>query len=411
MPAMADYRAALTTPGAPAPVLASALGRLPIAMLGLAILLYVQRSTGSFAAGGLVNAGGLAGVSVGSVVHGRVIDRYAPTRPLLLAAVLFAAAVTALVLAVEAAAALPVLIGCALLVGLTQPALAAASRGLWAQLLPPGARRDAAYTYEAVSLEVFFIVGPAFAVFLVLTPWPGTGLAVAAVATVLGTLGFASTRPVRSRRPGRTGPALGPLGALGRPAMRPVAVASLGFGVVVGTVEVGVTAVTTEAGVPALAGVLISAWSVTSVLAGLLYSLRPWPRPLHLRLPVLLGGFGVLVGAMALVGISGSLALLLVFMLLAGALITPQVTAHSIAVDVAAPAGAATEAFGWVVTAATLGLALGQSVAGIVVEAYGPPAAFLVGGLAGAVLAGVLWMMRGTLAAAVGPVPEPAAAR
>ena len=70
---LADYRSALTTPGAPAPVLAAALGRFPIAMFGMATLLYVQRTSGSFATAGLVSAGVLAGVSLGSVVQGRII--------------------------------------------------------------------------------------------------------------------------------------------------------------------------------------------------------------------------------------------------------------------------------------------------------------------------------------------------
>ena len=80
---LADYRAALSAPGAAGPVLFSALGRLPIAMIGLATLLYVQRMTGSFAIAGLVSAGLLAGVSVGSVLQGRVIDKLGPSRPLL----------------------------------------------------------------------------------------------------------------------------------------------------------------------------------------------------------------------------------------------------------------------------------------------------------------------------------------
>ena len=395
-----DYRVALCTPGALVPVLSSALGRLPIAMFGLATLLYVQRVSGSFAAAGLVTAGALVGVSLGSVVQGRLMDRIGPTRPLLVLTALFAVAVAALVTAVETAQPLPVLVLLALVTGLTEPALPAASRALWGVLLPPGPGRDAVYTYEAISLEVFFIIGPAFAAFLVLAPWPGTGLVVAALAMVLGALGFALSRPVRDRRAAAARSSVGLLGALARPAMRTVAVASLGFGVVVGTVEVGVPAVTAAAGSPALGGVLISAWSVTSVLAGLLYSLRPWPRPLHLRMPVLLGAFAALVGAMALVGPSGSLVVLTLAMLAAGALITPQVTAHSIAIDAAAPAGTATEAFGWVITAATLGLAIGQSVAGIVVEAAGPPAAFLAGGLAGVLLAGVLWARRRTLVVA-----------
>jgi MFS family permease len=395
---LADYRAALTAPGALAPVLASALGRFPIAMIGLATLLYVQRTTGSFAAAGLVSAGMLAGVSLGSVGQGRVIDRLGPTGPLLVASALFALAAAALLAAVQTRQSLALLVVLAALAGLVQPALPGASRALWAQLVPAGARRDAAYSYEAISLEVFFILGPAVAALLVVAPWPGTGFFAAAAAMTLGPAAFALTRPVRAQRPGPAGQSIGVLGALARPGMRTVALASLGFGLVVGFVEVGVPAFTAAEGSPATGGLLLSAWSVASVLAGVLYSMRPWPRPLHLRMPVLLGAFGVLVGAMALVGPIPSFALLVVAMLAAGALITPQVTAHSLAVDIAAPEGTATEAFGWVVTAATLGLAAGQSAAGIVVEAAGPPSAFLAGGIAGVVLAVVLWARRATLA-------------
>jgi MFS family permease len=206
----ADYRAALTAPGAPLPVLFSVLGRLPIAMLGLATLLYVQRGTGSFAAGGLVTAGALAGISLGSVAQGRLIDRLGATRPLLTVSALFAAAVTSTATAVEAGRPLPVLVGLAVAAGLSMPALEGASRALWAQLLPPGPRREAAYAYEAISLEVFFVLGPAVAAFLVLAPWPGTGVVVAGAAMVLGTVGFALTAPGRGRRrprgPGRRTP-------------------------------------------------------------------------------------------------------------------------------------------------------------------------------------------------------------
>jgi MFS family permease len=410
---LSDYRVVLTSPGAPGPVLASVVGRLPIAMIGLATLLFVQRATGSFAAAGLVSAGVLVGEGTGAVLQGRLMDRRGTTRPLILAAMLFGLAVAALAAAVEADRPLPVLVALAVVAGLVQPALPGASRALWADLVPPGPLRSTAYGYEAISLEVFFILGPAVAAFLVAAPWPGTGLAVAAAAMVVGTVGFALTPAVRARSArtahggspavGTTSPGL--LGALSEPGMRTVALASLGFGLVVGTVEVGVPAVTAAAGSAAMGGVLLSAWSVMSVLAGVVYGLRPWPRPLHLRMPVLLGVFALFVAAMALTGPSGSLAVLVVAMLLAGAVITPQVTAHSMAVDVAAPAETATEAFGWVITAATIGIAAGQSVAGVVVEEAGPPAAFLAGGVAGAVLAVVLWLRRGTLATTPAAVP------
>ena len=89
---LADYRAALTAPGAVLPAVASAVARLPMAMIGLATLLYVQRVTGSFGVAGLVSAGMLIGVSCGSVVQGRIIDRIGPTRPLLIASGALAAA-------------------------------------------------------------------------------------------------------------------------------------------------------------------------------------------------------------------------------------------------------------------------------------------------------------------------------
>jgi len=88
---LADYRAALRTPGAPLAAVGALFARLPIAMLGLSLLLYVQRETGSFAVAGLISAGALTGVASGSVVQGRVMDRRGrPTVPLLVAAGLFA---------------------------------------------------------------------------------------------------------------------------------------------------------------------------------------------------------------------------------------------------------------------------------------------------------------------------------
>lgn len=397
-PVLSDYRAALTVPGAFLPVLTSALGRLPTAMIGLALLLYVADATGSFAAAGLVNAGGLVGMATGAVVQGRIIDRTGPTWPLLVTAVLFGAAAAALVLAIEAGRPVPLLMALALLLGALQPALPGASRALWTGLVPAGPRREAALTYEAISLEVFFVLGPALAALLFAFGWPGLGLVTACTAMVVGTVGFALTRPVRARGGGGGGGSLGLLGALGRPGMRTVALAALGFGLAVGAVEVGVPAVTTAGGSPALGGILLAGWAVTSVLAGVLYGLRPWPAPLHQRLPALMGACGVLVTVMA--AATGSLALFVVALLAAGTTITAQVTAHSLAVEEAAPPGTATEAFGWVITAAGVGLAAGQSGAGIAVELAGPASAFVVGGVAGLLVAVLLWLRRRTLAPA-----------
>lgn len=390
---LADYRVALTTPQARRPLVASLLARLPIAMIGISALLYVQHETGSFADAGLVSASALVGVAVGSVAQGRVIDRLGPTRPLLVVTGLFVVAMAALVLAIEAHAPVGMLVVFAAAIGVFEPMTGSASRALWGRLVPPGPALDAAFSYEAISMEVFFILGPGLAGVLIAAPWPGTGLILGAACMVTGAVLFALSPAVRAWGPNpRAGGRL--LGALASPGMRTLALAALGFGMVIGFVEVAVPAAAERAGNVTLGGVLLSVWSVSSVAFGVAYSLRPWPRTMPVRVPVLLAVFG---GLVALLAVPSSLWGLALAMLAAGALITPQSTTHSTAIEVVAPKDSAAEAFGWVLTAITLGLAFGQSVSGYLVEHSGPPAAFLSAAAGALVLAGVVWLLRGTI--------------
>lgn len=393
----ADYRAALRTPGALPPMVGALLARLPIAMLGLSLLLYVQRETGSFAIAGLMSAGVLVGVACGSVVQGRVMDLRGPTVPLLIASGLFAGAVIAGVLVIEAHAATIVMVALAFGIGVTQPTVGSASRALWTRLTPAGSIRQAAYTYEAISMEVCFILGPALAGLIIAAPWPGTGVVAGAVCMIVGAVCFALAPAVRAQSSDEREPrASDLLGALASPGMRTVALASMGFGVSIGFVEVAVPAAATKAGHAPVGGLLLAMWSLSSVIFGVLYAMRPWPRAMHLRLPVLLAGFAVLLAPLA---IPSSLAGLAPLLLLGGILITPQATAHSAAIELTAPSGTVTEAFGWVITSVTLGLAAGQSVSGWLVEHVGIRSSFLVASAAGLLFAGLLWLRRGTVAA------------
>ncbi|GGP36280.1 MFS transporter [Saccharothrix coeruleofusca] len=388
-----DYRAALSTPGMRGPITASLLARLPIAMIGLSLLLYVQHETGSFATAGLVSAGALVGVAVGSILQGRLMDRLGPTRPLLATVGLFALFMAVAVLAVEAGAAPGALVPLAFAVGLTEPMVGSASRSLWAVMAPAGSVRLAGYAYEAISMEVFFILGPGLAGVLVAAPWAGTGVVVGAASMVAGALWFALNPTVRAVRPVRTRGSL--LGALASPGMRTVALAALGFGVTIGFIEVAVPAAAARAGHVGLGGLLLSLWSISSVLFGVLYAMKPVPRAMHLRLPVLLGGFALLSTLLAVPTTLWGLGLALFAV---GTLITPQSTTHSAVIEQVAPRGTATEAFGWVVTAVTVGLAAGQSLSGRLVESHGTGWAFLAASGSGLVIAALVWVFRGTVA-------------
>ncbi|WP_330271533.1 MFS transporter [Lentzea sp. NBC_00516] len=400
---LSDYRAALTTPGMRGPVVASLLARLPIAMVGLSLLLYVERTTGSFAVAGMVSAAALTGVALGSVVQGRLMDRFGPTRPLLGVTGLFAFFVTVSVLAVEAGASVFVLVPLALGVGATEPMVGSASRALWERMVPAGPTRMAGYAYEAISMEVFFILGPGLAGLLLAAPWAGTGVVVGAVLMVVGALWFAFNAVVRAWGPVVQAPR--PLlGAFAYPGMRTVALAALGFGVTIGFVEVAVPAFAKAVGQPSMGGLMLSLWSISSVVFGVLYGMRPWPRPMHLRLPVLLGGFALLAFLLAIPATLIGLGVALFFV---GTLITPQSTAHSAAIEQVTPNGMAAEAFGWVITSVTIGLAIGQGLSGQLIEHFGTRPAFVASGIAGLLIALAVWLLRGTVQRGV-PAEVPA---
>src|SRR2546421_2803942 len=171
-----------------------------------------------------------------------------------------------------------------------------------------------------------FILGPALAGLIIAAPWPGTGVVAGSVCMIIGAIYFALAPAVRAQsRDEREPRARDLLGALASPGMRTVALAAMGFGVAIGFVEVAVPAAATRAGHAPVGGVLLAMWSLSSVIFGLLYAMRPWPRAMHVRLPVLLGAFAVLIAPLA---IPSSLTGLGALMLVGGILVTPQATPH-----------------------------------------------------------------------------------
>jgi MFS family permease len=389
---LTDYRKVFSPATAKTAALASLCARLPLAMIGLSLLLYVRHQTGSFAVAGFVAAAALIGVASGSVVQGRLADRFGPSRPLLAATALLVVFAALTVLAVEMHAHVIVLVGLAFCVGLAEPAVGPSSRALWTRILPAGPVRSAALTYEALSFEVFFILGPGLAGVLVAMPWPGTGFAIAVACMAIGTTSFALL-PVNRTARGIAGLNKGNrfFGALAVRGMRPIVLAALGFGLTIGFAEVAVPAAATAAGSPTAGGLLLSLWSVTSVLFGVVYNLSPWPRQMRLRLPFLLAAFAAL---MMLSAIPTSLLGLGVTLMVSGAMLTPQTTTHSAAVDIAAPRHMTAEAFSWTITASTTGLALGQSLGGQIVTNVSTSAAFVASGIGGLLVAVAVYATR-----------------
>jgi MFS family permease len=128
------YARILRSPGVAGIVLATLIGRLPIGISGLAILLYVHEVSGSFAAAGICTGALALGSAAGAPLAGRLVDWRGETALLPLA---FAhAAGLALVWVLGAAGAPTAAIAAAALAaGTTLPPVSSVLRSRWPLLL------------------------------------------------------------------------------------------------------------------------------------------------------------------------------------------------------------------------------------------------------------------------------------
>jgi hypothetical protein len=103
------YGTVLRGTGAARPLLASLVGRLPLGMTGLAVLLLVRESTGSYAAAGGVSAAYALAFAVVSPLRARTAGPARPVTIVLLMGLLHPVALTAVVLLAAASAGWPAL--------------------------------------------------------------------------------------------------------------------------------------------------------------------------------------------------------------------------------------------------------------------------------------------------------------
>jgi MFS family permease len=360
---VARYRALLALPGARRPVIASAVGSMPIGMFGLAILLLAQDATGSFAiAGRVVGAFGL-GNALGAVAQGRLMDRLGQTRVLRGAAVAHALACTSLLLAAARDAPPGVLYACAAAGGLFLPQLPAAMRSLWSVLARNQAQRETAYAMVSIVFEVAVLTAPALTAAIVALASPTVAVAVGAALCAGGALAFSATDPsLRWRGEPHDVGWLGPLAA---PGMQTVVLVLGAFGTAIGIVQVLLPAFADARGSAETGGLYLALLSAGSLVGGLVYGARSWPGAPTRRLPLLMLG---LAAGFAALAAAGSPALLGVLLVGCGLLLAPTTVVTSTLLDTAAPPGTVTEAFAVMVMGIVAGTAVGNAAGGAIVE-------------------------------------------
>jgi MFS family permease len=394
------YSRILRIPGVALIVLATVIGRMPIGISGLAILLYVRDVTGSFAAAGVATGALALGTALGAPLQGRLVDRRGVG--MLPLATVHAGGLLAVWVAGSADAPAGALAALAFLAGAATPPVSSVLRSRWPYLLAdrPELVRSA-FALDSVLIELVFVVGPLVTTVVVATVGPQYALIVSAACVVTGTLMLLSgLTGLPGPLPSREGRRAYGLGALADPGLRTLVFASLPVGFALGSVEVALPAFSDSEGSKALAGVLLAVWSAASGVSGLTWGARASRFSLleaHLRFAWLLP---LAIAPLALASSPLTMGLLVV---LAGLPIAPLIASRNQLVERVTPAGTATEAYTWPLTALVAGVSLGAAVAGTVVESSSWITAVLVATAVAAIGASVVVTRRGTLSQ-----PQPA---
>ena len=357
----------------------------------LAIVLMVQRETGSFASAGAVTAALAISSAIANPVQGRLIDRFGQTRVIVPMAIGGAIAISGLVAATLAGAPIGVLVAIAAVTGAISSSLLPSMRPLWADLVDHPGQLGVAYAIQAVLTEVLFILGPLAAAVLIAVGSPAAAVLAIAAARLAGMLAFASTQASRRWRPDRRERHWA--GALTSAGMLTLIFGDIPLGAMFGALDVAVPAFAKAEGTAAAAGIALAALAVGSMLGGIVYGARPRRLDGH-RYTILLAIEAVLLVPLAFVD---SVAGLAVLMAIAGIVVAPLSTVAFGLLDRVAPAGMATEATSWIITAYQVGLAIGTGAAGALVEHSGTRAAFLAACGCAAVAAMITLARRPTL--------------
>ncbi|SDS18935.1 Predicted arabinose efflux permease, MFS family [Nocardioides scoriae] len=370
---LTSYRRVFAHPGAAAFSATGLVARLPISMMTLGIVLLVSALTGSYALAGQVSAAYVVGNALFAVPHGRLADRFGQRRVLRVDTVVFGLASSLTVVAVSADWSLPWPHLLALLAGMSVPQVGTMVRARWAHLLTDDQERHTAFSVEGVADEVVFVTGPALVTLLATSFAPQSGLVVAIVAGTVGSLALAAQR--RTEPPPHR-----PVAGTTRPPMPwlllvPLALGAVALGSLFGALEVATVALAEDEGTKAVAGLMLAAFSLGSLVAGVVAGATPTRRPPLTRARI---GMTVLaVGTVALPLLPGLL-LVTVALFLTGLALAPTLISLFSLIEAAVPAARLNEAMGVVQTGVGAGIAPGAWGAGVVADAAGGSTAFWV---------------------------------
>ncbi len=384
-----SIRAVLARPGVLTTFALNTLGKLPLASVGLLMLIRVSDEYG-YAVAGAVDAVFAIGMGVSGALWGRVVQHVPMSRVMLPLALVNG---SCLVVAGLVPADAPIIAfgAVALFIGLSEPPFGGVMRALWDRLLQGEDERHVGYSLDGAISEALFTVSPAVLVGGVASlGGPAVALLVAGVVVAIAGVAFALATEVRATPANaeheRSTGSWGRCATRRAHRRRPVRGARRAHGAHRGRRH----GLRSRAGRRGDDRDPLRALGGRSAAAGLwLARLGSAPDPVRRMVPLLLW----IAGCSAFLSIAPSPVLLALPLILGGLGLAPVFITLNGAFDRIAPPGAEAEIFNITMAGMMVGVVLGTPLAGLLTDAAGPTAAFLLG-LAGPLLGALLLVLR-----------------
>ncbi|MGF1238857.1 MFS transporter [Streptomyces sp. 2-6] len=377
------YRALFAAPGSRAFSAAGFLGRMPLSMMGIGVVTMISQLTGRYGLAGALSATiALSAAAIGPQIS-RLVDQYGQRRVLRPATLAALSAAAGLLLAAYFRWPDWVLFVCAAGIG-SVPSLGAMVRSRWAALYRGTPQLHTAYSFESVVDEVCFIFGPIVSIGLSTAWFPEAGPLLAACFLAVGVFWLTAQRATEPEPHPRDHHGGG--SALRSRGLQVLVATFVATGSIFGSVDVVTVAFADERGHKSAASVVLALYAAGSCTAGVLFGLlRPSGAPAR-RWLLGICAMGVSMIPLLLVG---NLPFLAVALFVAGLSVAPTMITTMALVEEHVPRAHLTEGMTWVSTGLAVGVALGSSVAGWVIDAAGARSGYGVPAVSGAVAVAV----------------------
>jgi MFS family permease len=353
------------------------IARLPVSMVGIGILMYVEEERGSYTIAGAVSGSISIAAAIGGPLSSRLVDKLGQHRVLPIQILLIVLCSMALVVLIPSDVPAPYLFIFSIGSGLVYPSIGALVRSRWTALLVSGPVLLTAFSIESIIDELIFIVGPTIAATTSVKFHPAAPQIIAMFLLAGGGLWLASmrsTEPPINKHQGKHGkPVILQNGLI---YMWGVHIA---IGMFFGAVETSIIAFTKLAGQPIYGGIVMAVWAFGSLLGGFVYGGLHFKSALHNQLIVVTL---LLVPATAAMVFVDSIPMLALLSIAAGIGISPLLIASAAITQRRSPVGRTTEAIASMYAGIGLGFAFAAAMAGWLIDNRGTSYSFALGALA-----------------------------